>query len=155
MSPESETKKPAESAAEKENKYVGFSAEERAAMKQRLKEEKSAATKDEDEKAQLAMIAGMDAADRAMAERIQAIVLAAAPELVSKLWYGMPAYYKGDKNICFFQPAKKFKTRYSTLGFNDPAHLDDGGMWPVAYALKEMTPAVEAKIAALVKKAVS
>jgi hypothetical protein len=103
----------------------------------------------------LAKIAAMSAPDRAMAERLHAIIKASVPTLAPKTWYGMPAYANQDgKIICSFQPASKFKTRYATLGFNDSAHLDDGAMWPVAFALKELTAAEEAKIAALVKKAV-
>jgi uncharacterized protein YdhG (YjbR/CyaY superfamily) len=103
----------------------------------------------------LEKIAAMQSPDRALAERLHAIIKASAPALAPKTWYGMPAYAKGGKIVCFFQPAEKFKTRYATLGFNDSANLDDGAMWPVAFALKELTAASEAKIAALVKKAVS
>lgn len=131
----------------------GFSNEERAAMKQRAQEQR--AGKADGESDVLEKIASMAAPDRAMAERLHAIVKANAPALSPKTWYGMPAYARDGKIICFFQPAEKFKTRYATLGFNDSARLDDGGLWPVAYALKELTPAEEAKIAALVKKAVS
>ena len=131
----------------------GFSNEERAAMKQRAQEQR--AGKADGESDVLEKIALMAAPDRAMAERLHAIVKANAPALSPKTWYGMPAYARDGKIICFFQPAEKFKTRYATLGFNDSARLDDGGLWPVAYALKELTPAEEAKIAALVKKAVS
>ena len=107
------------------------------------------------ESAVLAKIAEMPEPDRTMAERLHAIIRANAPLLTPKLWYGQPAYARDGKVVCFFQPAQKFKTRYATLGFNDTAHLDDGGMWPVAFALKELTDAEEAKIVALVKKAVS
>ena len=103
----------------------------------------------------LAKIGEMQAADRALGERLHAIIKASAPALSPKLWYGMPAYAKDGKIVCFFQPAQKFKTRYATLGFNDAANLDEGAMWPVAFALKELTAADEAKIGALVKKAVS
>jgi hypothetical protein len=102
----------------------------------------------------LEKIAEMQESDRVMAERLHAIIKASAPELSPKTWYGMPAYAKDGKNVCFFQPAQKFKTRYATLGFNDPANLDEGSMWPVAYALTELTAADEARIGALVKKAV-
>ena len=130
-----------------------FTAEERSAMKQRVQELKE--PKGEGESAVLEKIAEMQASDREMAKRIHAVVKASAPGLTPKLWYGMPAYASGDKVVCFFQPAKKFKTRYSTLGFNDPAHLDDGNMWPTAYALTKLTAADEARIGALVKKAAS
>ena len=134
----------------------GFTAEEKSAMRQRAQEQKAAAGKAEEESAALAAIAAMQAPDRAVAERLHAIFTASAPALAPKTWYGMPAYANKDgKIVCFFQPAAKFKTRYATLGFNDSAHLDDGGMWPVAYALKELTAADEARISALVKKAVS
>ena len=134
----------------------GFTDEEKAAMRQRAKEQKAAAGKAEEESAALAAIAAMPAPDRAMAERLHAIITASAPALSPKTWYGMPAYANKDsKIVCFYQPANKFKTRYATLGFNDSAHLDDGAMWPVAYALTELTPADEARIAALVKKAAS
>jgi hypothetical protein len=132
-----------------------FTKEELGAMKSRVKELKAAATKADGESELLAKIAEMTATDRAMAKRLHAVIKASAPILSSKTWYGMPAYEKDGKIICFFQSAQKFKTRYATLGFSDAAHLDDGGMWPNAYALLELTPAVEAKIAALVKKAVS
>jgi uncharacterized protein YdhG (YjbR/CyaY superfamily) len=134
----------------------GFSDEEKAAMRQRAKEQKAAAGKADEESAALAAIAVMPASDRALAERVHAIITASAPALAPKTWYGMPAYANQDgKIICSFQPASKFKTRYATLGFNDSAHLDDGALWPVAFALTELTAAEEAKIAALVKKAVS
>lgn len=140
--------------------YDGFTDEERGAMKQRAQELKTSArrgpsTAQDDENAVLEKIAEMTDADRAMAERIHAVIKASAPELSPKLWYGMPAYYRGGKNVCFFQPAKKFKTRYATLGFNDPAKLDDGTMWPTAYAITEVTADVEARIGELVRKAVS
>ena len=132
-----------------------FSAEERDAMKERAKELKAATTKAEDEKAQLAKIAEMSDSDRAMAERIHAIVKANAPGLAPKTWYGMPAYYKDGEVICFFTPADKFKARYATFGFNEAAKLDDGAMWPTSWALTKLTAADEKKIVALVKKAVS
>jgi uncharacterized protein YdhG (YjbR/CyaY superfamily) len=132
-------------------KKTGFTAEERAAMKQRAKEVKSDA--EDGEGAVREKIAEMQESDRALANRIHAIVKASAPSLSPKLWYGMPAYARDGKIVCFFQPAKKFKTRYSTLGFNDPAKLDEGAMWPVAYALTKLTAADEARIGALVKRA--
>ncbi len=128
--------------------------EERAAMKELIKERKSVATKEEDASAVLAKIAEMAGSDRAMAKRVHAIVKASAPALAPKLWYGMPAYYKDGKVVCFFQDAQKFKSRYATFGFSDTANLDEGGLWPVAFALKELTAAEEARIGALVKKAV-
>lgn len=112
-------------------------------------------TKSSEESAVLAKLAEMPAADRAMGERVHAIIRATAPELSPKLWYGMPAYARNGAVVCFFQGAQKFKTRYSTLGFTDKATLDDGAMWPVAFALTELTTAVEARIVALVKRAVS
>ena len=115
----------------------------------------SRAAKADGESDVLAKIAALPAPDRALAERLHAIIKASAPALAPKTWYGMPAYAKDGKIVCFFQPAEKFKTRYATLGFNDVAHLDDGALWPVAYALKELTAADEARIAALVKQAVS
>jgi len=147
-----ETKKPAKSSGKKSQ---SFTADERAAMKERAKELKAEAEKADSVGALLAKIAEMTEPDRSMAERIHAIVTANAPSLMAKTWYGMPAYANKDgKIVCFFQSAQKFDARYATFGFNDSAHLDDGAMWPTAYALKELTPAVEAQIAALVKKAV-
>jgi len=131
----------------------GFTAEERAAMRERAKEMK--AGKGDGESDVLAKIAEMPKADRVMAERLHAIVKATAPDLTPRTWYGMPAYAKDGKVVCFFQSAQKFKSRYATLGFSDRANLDKGVMWPTAFALKELTPAEEAKVAALVKKAVS
>ena len=142
------TKKPAKASK-------GFTDEEKAAIRERAREEKAAAGKADGEAEVLAKIAEMPAADRAVAERLHALITASAPALSPKTWYGMPAYAnKGGKIICFFQPASKFKTRYATLGFNDSARLDDGTLWPVAFALKELTAADEAKIRTLVKKAV-
>jgi uncharacterized protein YdhG (YjbR/CyaY superfamily) len=132
-----------------------FTAEERSAMRERAQELKAAAGRAEGESAVLAKIAAMAAPDRALAKRLHAIVKASAPGLSPKLWYGMPAYARDDKIVCFFQDAQKFKTRYATLGFNDAATLDDGAMWPTAFALKELSAADEARIAAIVKKAVS
>jgi hypothetical protein len=134
----------------------GFTAEEKAAMRQRAREQKASASREDGERDLLEKIAAMSAPDRAMAERLHALITASAPALAPKTWYGQPAYANKDgKIVCFFQPAEKFKTRYATLGFNDSAHLDDGAMWPVAFALKELTAADEAKIVALVKQAVS
>jgi len=139
----------------------GFTEEERVAMKERVQELKAAARrgpredKADGESAVLAKIAGMPEPDRAMGKRLHAIVKASAPALSPRLWYGMPAYAKDGKVVCFFQSAQKFKTRYATLGFSDAANLDEGAMWPVAFALKEVTAAEEARIGALVKKAVN
>jgi len=136
-----------------------FSEEERAAMKERAKEQKAEARRGADkadgERDVLAKIAEMPPTDRAMAERIHAIVKASAPELSPKTWYGQPAYAKDGKVICFFQASDKFKTRYATLGFSDDANIDEGTMWPTAFGLVKLTAADEARIAALVKKAVS
>jgi len=139
--------------------FKGFTDEERTAMKERTQEMKAAARsradKADGESAVLAKIAEMREPDRAMGKRLHSIVKASGPALSPRLWYGMPAYAKDGKVVCFFQCAQKFKTRYSTLGFSDAANLDEGSLWPVAFALKELTAAEEAKIAALVKKAVS
>ncbi len=140
-------------------KSKGFTAEERAAMKERARELKAEARASKDraegEKAVLAKIAEMKGSDRAMAKRLHAIVEASAPSLSPRTWYGMPAYAKDGKVVCFFQSAQKFKSRYATFGFNDAANLDKGAMWPTSFALKKLTPAEEKKIAALVRKAVS
>jgi uncharacterized protein YdhG (YjbR/CyaY superfamily) len=140
-------------------KSTGFTAEERAAMKERAKELKAEARatkgKADGENDLLAKIAEMPEPDRVMAERIHAIVKASAPDLSPKTWYGMPAYARDGKVVCFFQSAAKFDARYATFGFNDTANLDDGAMWPTSFALKELTAEGEAKIAALVKKSVS
>jgi len=139
----------------------GFTEEERVAMKERVQELKAAARrgpredKADGESAVLAKIAGMPEPDRAMGKRLHAIIKASAPALSPRLWYGMPAYAKDGKVVCFFQSAQKFKTRYATFGFMHEANLDEGAMWPTAFALKELTAAEEARIAALVKKAVS
>jgi len=133
----------------------GFTAEERAAMKDRARELKAEAAKQDGERDLLDKIAEMPPGDRAMAERVHAIVMASAPTLSPKTWYGMPAYAKAGKVVCFFQSAAKFKARYATFGFNEDAQLDDGAMWPTSWALKELTPDAEAQIAALVKQAVS
>ena len=145
--------KPAKRSTGKASK--GFTAEERAAMRERARELKAAESEADAEKAVLAKIAEMPKADRTMAERLHAIVKAAAPDLSSRTWYGMPAYAKDDKVVCFFKSSHKFKSRYATLGFSDKANLDDGAMWPTDFALKELTTAEEKKISALVKKAVS
>jgi hypothetical protein len=139
----------------------GFTDEERVAMKERAQELKAAtrrgprADKADGESAVLAKIAEMAEPDRAMGKRLHAVITASAPALSPRLWYGMPAYAKDGKVVCFFQSAQKFKTRYATFGFSDAANLDKGALWPVAFALKELTAAEEAKIGALVKKAVS
>jgi len=130
-----------------------FTAEERAAMKERVRELK--AGKADGESTVLAKIAAMAEPDRTMGKRLHAIIKASAPALAPRLWYGMPAYAKDDKVVCFFQGAHKFKTRYATFGFSDKANLDDGAMWPNSFALLELTAGVEARIAALVKKAAS
>ncbi len=133
----------------------GFTAEEKAAMRERAKELKASASRAEGERDVLTKIAAMKAPDRVMAERLHAIIKASAPALVPRTWYGMPAYAKDDQVVCFFRDAQKFKSRYATLGFSDEANLDEGNMWPTDFALKEMTAAEEARIAALVKRAVS
>jgi uncharacterized protein YdhG (YjbR/CyaY superfamily) len=130
----------------------GFTAEERAAMKERVQELKG---QGDGESVVLAKIATMKEPDRAMAKRLHAIIMASAPALVPRLWYGMPAYARDGKVVCFFQDARKFKTRYATLGFSDKANLDDGAMWPTTFALKALTAAEEARIGALVRQAVS
>ncbi len=136
-------------------KSTGFTAEERAAMKDGAKEQKAEAQKADGERAVLAKIAEMQGPDRAMAERLHEIVKASAPTLSPKTWYGMPAYAKDGKIVCFFQSAQKFNSRYATLGFNDAANLDEGAMWPTSFALTELTAAEEVRISALVKRAVS
>jgi uncharacterized protein YdhG (YjbR/CyaY superfamily) len=152
MSPKKGTRKSAKSATASGKKVKGFTDEERAAMKDRVKELKADTADGEGEL--LAKIAAMREPDRAMAKRLHAIITASAPALSPKTWYGMPAYAKDDKVVCFFQSAQKFKTRYATLGFSDKANLDDGAMWPVTFALKELTATEEARIGALVKRAV-
>ncbi|HEV2672811.1 MAG TPA: DUF1801 domain-containing protein [Gemmatimonadales bacterium] len=134
-------------------KLKGFTAEERAAMKDRVQELKGSTT--EGESAVLAKIATMQEQDRALGKRLHAIIMASAPTLSPKLWYGMPAYAKGGKVVCFFQGAQKFKTRYATFGFSDQANLDEGQMWPTGFALKALNAATEARISALVKQAAS
>jgi uncharacterized protein YdhG (YjbR/CyaY superfamily) len=135
-------------------KPEGFTDEERAAMTERAHELKAVAGNADGESAVLARIAEMSGADRAMAEHLHAIVKATAPALSPKTWYGMPAYAKDGKVVCFFQSAQKFKSRYATLGFSDAANLDEGAMWPTSFALKKLTAAEETRIAALVKRAV-
>jgi uncharacterized protein YdhG (YjbR/CyaY superfamily) len=132
-----------------------FTVEERAAMRERARELKATAGKADEESDLLAKIAEMLEPDRVMAERLHAVIKASVPALSPKLWYGMPAYARDGKIVCFFQSAQKFKTRYTTFGFSDQAKLDDGAMWPTAFALTKLTAADEARIAALVKKAVS
>jgi uncharacterized protein YdhG (YjbR/CyaY superfamily) len=152
MSAKKTTRKPAKSTTATTSK--GWTAEERAAAKAYAQERKAEARGANDEKAALAAIAAMPPKDRAMGKRIHAIVKASAPDLAPKTWYGMPAYAKDEKVICFFQSADKFKARYATFGFNDNANLDAGNMWPTSFALTKLTAADEKKIAALVKKAV-
>lgn len=137
------------------DKPKGFTADERAAMKERAKELKAASSREEGQRDLLAKIAEMPDSDRVIAERIHAIVTASAPSLAPKTWYGMPAYARDDKIVCFFQPADKFKARYATFGFNDDARLDEGTIWPTSWALTKLTAADEKTIGALVKKAVS
>jgi uncharacterized protein YdhG (YjbR/CyaY superfamily) len=149
------TQRSARSTAATGKKSKGFTDEERAAMRERAQELKAEARKADGESAVLAKIAEMQGSDRAMAERLHAIITTRAPGLSPKTWYGMPAYAKDGKVICFFQSAEKFKSRYATFGFSDDASLDDGAMWPTSFALKELTDAAEARIGALVKKAVS
>ncbi|MBB2748095.1 UNVERIFIED_ORG: uncharacterized protein YdhG (YjbR/CyaY superfamily) [Microbispora rosea subsp. rosea] len=142
----------------KGQKYDGFTEEERDAMKQRAKELKTSArrgAKADTESEVLAKIAEMAESDRVIAERLHALIKAQVPDLTAKLWYGMPAYARDGKMICFFQAAAKFKARYATLGFSDEANLDEGAMWPASYALTEMTADIEARIAALLKQAMS
>ena len=153
MSPKKDTKKSAKNAT---TKAKGFTDEEKVAMKERARELKAEAAKADGESALLAKIAEMKEPDRSMAKRLHAIVTASAPALSPKTWYGMPAYANDDgKIVCFFQSAQKFEARYATFGFNDTANLDEGAMWPTSFALKKLTTADEAKIGALVKKAVS
>ncbi len=153
--------KSAKSSAATKKRYEGFTDEEKAAMQDRVEEMKvparrgSGADKADGESEVLAKIAEMKDQDRAMGKRLHAVITASAPALSPRLWYGMPAYAKNGKVVCFFQSAQKFKTRYATLGFSDAANLDEGTIWPNAYALTKLTPAVEARISALVKKAVS
>ena len=149
-----DTQKSAKSTAATEKKFEGFTDEERGAMKERARELKARRGKEDEAAAVLAKIAEMPESDRAIAERLHAIIKASAPTLSPKTWYGMPAYARDGKIVCFFTSAQKFNTRYATLGFNDTANLDEGAMWPTSFALKELTDADEARIAALVNKAV-
>ena len=159
MSAEKATQRSAKSTTASGTTFKGFTDEERAAMKERAQELKAEARANKDraagEHAVLAKIAEMPEPDRAMGERLHAIIKASAPALSPRLWYGMPAYAKDGKVVCFFQSAQKFNTRYATFGFSDKANLDEGAMWPTAFALTELTAADEARIGALVKKAVS
>jgi hypothetical protein len=160
MSPKKDTLKSGKSATAIKKKSKGFTDEERLAMKERVQELKAGtrgprADTEDGESAVLAKIGEMPEPDRAMGKRLHAIIRTSAPALSPRLWYGMPAYAKDGNVVCFFQAAQKFKTRYATLGFSDKASLDEGHMWPTAFALKELTAAEEARISALVKKAVS
>jgi len=161
MSPKKDTQQSAKSTTAANKKFKGFTDEERSAMKERIQELKAEARrgpradKADGESAVLAKIAEMPEPDRAMGKRLHAIIKASAPALSPRLWYGMPAYAKDGKVVCYFQNAQKFKTRYATFGFSDTANLDEGDLWPVAFALKELTATEEARIGALVKKAVS
>jgi uncharacterized protein YdhG (YjbR/CyaY superfamily) len=156
-----DTQKSAKTTTAIDKKFEGFTDEERAAMKERGQELKAAArrgpraAKADGESEVLAKIAEMPEPDRALAERLHAIIKANAPALSPRTWYGMPAYAKDGNVVCFFQPAQKFKTRYATLGFSDKANLDEGAMWPTTFAVTELTAAAGARIGALVKKAVS
>ena len=156
-----DTQKSAKSTTAKNKTHEGFTGEERAAMKEHAQELKTAARRGartaqaDGESDVLAKIAEMPGPDRALAERLHAVIKASAPALSPRTWYGMPAYAKDGKVVCFFQSAQKFKTRYATLGFSDKANLDDGAMWPNAFALKDLTAVEEARISALVQKALS
>ena len=159
MSLKKETQKSVKSTTAN-NKSKGFSAEEKAAMKERAKElkaeERMTKNRGEGERAALAVIAALPEPDRSMGQRIHEIIKDCAPELAPKTWYGMPAYANADgKVVCYFTPASKFKSRYATFGFNDDANLDEGAMWPTSFALTKLTPAAEERISALVKKAAS
>jgi uncharacterized protein YdhG (YjbR/CyaY superfamily) len=161
MSPKKETQQSAKRTTATNKKSKGFTDDERAAMKERAQELKTegrrgpGADQAEGESDVLAKIAEMPEPDRAMAKRLHAIIKTSAPALSPKTWYGMPAYAKNGKVVCFFQSAQKFKSRYATFGFSDEANLDEGAMWPTSFALKELTATEEARIGALVKKAVS
>jgi len=156
-----DTQKSARSTTATARRYDGFTAEERAAMKDRVKEQTTTARRGaradeaDGESEVLAKISEMPEPDRVRGERLHAVIMASAPALSPRLWYGMPAYAMDGKMVCHFQPAQKFKTRYATLGFSDEARLDDGAMWPVAFAITELTADEEARIGALVKRAVS
>jgi len=147
------TQKPAKSSTAVKKRYEGFTDEERGAMQDRVQEMK--VDKADGETALMAKLAEMTESDRALGKKLHAVIKATAPSLSATTWYGMPAYTKNGKLICHFVPAQKFKTRYATLGFSDNARLDEGDMWPNAYAVTKLTPAVEAKVAALVKRAIS
>ena len=159
MNPKKETQKSTKNSTAINKKSNGFTDEERAAMKERAKELKAEASankkKEEGERDVFEKIAEMPESERTMAKRLHEIITESAPDFWPKTWYGMPAYAKDGKVVCFFQSAQKFKTRYATFGFSDQANLDEGAMWPVAFALKELTATEEARISALVKKAVS
>jgi uncharacterized protein YdhG (YjbR/CyaY superfamily) len=163
MSPKKSRQKSGESTTANNRKSKGFTDEERAAMKERAQELKAEARRGtranknsaDGERDVLAKIAEMQEPDRVMAKRLHAVILASAPALSPKTWYGMPAYAKGGKVVCFFQSARKFKSRYATFGFSDEANLDEGAMWPTSFALKDLTAAEEARIGALVRRAVS
>jgi len=155
MSGKKTTQKSAKTTTATGQTYEGFTDDERGAMKERAQELKADKKKADGEADLLAKIDEMEGADRAMAKRLHGIIKESAPTLSPKTWYGMPAYAKDGKVVCFFQPAQKFKSRYATLGFNDDANLDEGTMWPTSYALTELTADDEARIGALVKKAVS
>jgi len=155
MADKTTAKKSTTTSAKRTGAGSRFTAEERAAMKERAKELKAAKTKEEGERALLEKIAEMPKPDRVMAERLHAIVTKSAPNLSPKTWYGMPAYAKDDQIVCFFKSADKFKSRYATLGFEEAANLDEGAMWPTSFALTRLTASDEQKIGALVKKAVS
>jgi uncharacterized protein YdhG (YjbR/CyaY superfamily) len=146
---------PAKSASQTSTSNTSFTADEKAAMRDRARELKASASKADGLKELNAKIAAMKEPDRSLAKRIHALVMAAAPDLAPKTWYGMPAYAKDGDVVCFFQDAAKFKSRYATLGFSDRAKIDEGAMWPTSYAITTLSPADEAKITALVKKAVS
>jgi uncharacterized protein YdhG (YjbR/CyaY superfamily) len=154
MSAKKVTQKSAKSTTASGKTSNGFTAEERAAMKERAQELKAEARKADGESALLAKIAEMRGSDRVIAKRLHALIKTSAPALSPKTWYGMPAYAKDGKVLCYFQSAQKFNSRYATFGFSDEANLDEGAMWPTSFALKELTAAEEAKIGALVKKAV-
>src|SRR2546423_14599062 len=147
--------KSAKSTTATKKRYEGFTDEEKAAMMDRVQEQKAASARAEGESALLAKIAEMQPSDRAMAKRLHAVIKASAPALAPTTWYGMPAYTKNGKVVCFFQSAQKFKTRYATFGFSDQANLDEGAMWPTAFALTRLTAADEARIGVLVERAVS
>jgi len=161
MSPKKESRKVTKGAAAISKKFKGFTDEERAAMKERIRELKadtgrgSRQEKVDGEGIVLAKIDGMREPDRVLGKRLHAVIMASAPDLEPRLWYGMPAYSRDGKVVCFFQSAQKFNTRYATLGFSDKAQLDEGALWPVAFALKELTSVEQARISALVKRAVS